>query len=61
LNPIELLWNTLNGRLPYHEYLDGKPNKDAVAVVASEILDAVTHAEAIREARVSKTTGSKKD
>jgi transposase len=39
LNPIELLWNTLNGRLPCHEYLDGKPNKDA------EILDAVTHCE----------------
>jgi transposase len=45
LNPIELLWNALNGRLPYHEYLDGKPNKDAVATAASEILDAVTHCE----------------
>jgi transposase len=45
LNPIELLWNALNGRLPYHEYLNGKPNKDAVAIAAGEILDAVTHAE----------------
>ena len=47
LNPIELLWNTLNGRLPYHQYLGGggRPSKDAVAIAASEILDAVTHAE----------------
>jgi transposase len=47
LNPIELLWNTLNGRLPYHQYLGGggQPSKDAVAIAASEILDAITHAE----------------
>jgi transposase len=47
LNPIELLWNTLNGRLPYHQYLGGggRPSKDAVAIAAGEILDAVTHKE----------------
>jgi hypothetical protein len=46
LSPIELLWNTLNGRLPYHQFLDGhRPTKDAVAVAASEILDAVSHTE----------------
>jgi transposase len=45
LNPIELLWNTLNGRLPYHVFLGGKPNKDAVAIATSQILDAVTHCE----------------
>jgi hypothetical protein len=39
LNPIELLWNTLNGRLPYHKYLAGERPS------ASEILDAVTHTE----------------
>ena len=40
-----MLWNTLNGRLPYHVFLEGKPNKDAVAIAAGEILDAVTHKE----------------
>jgi transposase len=46
LNPIELLWNTLNGRLPYHQFLGGgRPSKDAVAIAAGEILDAVSHNE----------------
>jgi hypothetical protein len=31
--------------LPYHQYRDGRPNKDAVVIAASEILDAVTHCE----------------
>jgi hypothetical protein len=47
LNPIELLWNTLNTRLQHHQFLGGggRPNKDAVAVAAGEILDAVPHSE----------------
>jgi transposase len=45
LNPIELLWNTLNTRLQHHQFRDGRPNKDAVAIAAGEILDAVTHKE----------------
>jgi hypothetical protein len=45
LNPIELLWNTLTQCLPYHEFSSSGPNKDGVAIAASGIMDAMSHAE----------------
>jgi hypothetical protein len=49
LNPMELLWNKLTQPLLYHEFSSSRANKDAVAIAASEIMDAMSHAEVAKD------------